>query len=114
MKNEQDRYQKIGIKIKSARENVGLSQRELAEKIGFDSATSISLIESGSRKVRIEDLESIAKILSYPLAFFLDNEQKSQEADILVALRSTKNIREDDKKVIEGIIKMAQDKYGRK
>ena len=37
----------IGIRIKEAREAVGISQKALADAVGFESATAISLIEAG-------------------------------------------------------------------
>ena len=61
MKSE-DTYPQIGKRIKDAREKEGLSQKSLAEAVGFESATAISLIESGERRVSIEDLDKIGMI----------------------------------------------------
>lgn len=57
MKNQEDRAKFIGAKIKEAREAAKRSQMELADALNFESATAISLIESGARNVRAEDLE---------------------------------------------------------
>lgn len=68
-------YKRIGAKIREAREEANISQKELASKIGYESATAISLIESGDRKVSVDKLEKAAKILRKNIVFFLaDNE----------------------------------------
>ena len=46
--NNDKRYREIGENIRNARENANISQLDLAKKIGFGSATAISLIESGN------------------------------------------------------------------
>ncbi len=56
MKNEKLTYTLIGSKIKDARQEANMSQKQLAELVGFDSSTAISLIEAGQRKVSIEDV----------------------------------------------------------
>ena len=54
---------KIGV----AREKAGLTQAELAERIGTDQA-SISRIESGARNITLETLAKIAKVLGLRVA----------------------------------------------
>ena len=66
----------IGAKIREAREATKKSQKELADALGFESATAISLIESGERKVRVEDLEKIARFLDRDIKFFIGQENK--------------------------------------
>ena len=46
MKTSKDRYKFIGARIKEAREALSMSQKSLAEALGYESATAISLIES--------------------------------------------------------------------
>ena len=53
---------KIGV----AREKAGLSQAELAEKLGTDQA-NISRIESGARDITLETLAKLAKALGLKL-----------------------------------------------
>ncbi len=85
MKNQKSKYKFIGSKIKEARELADLSQMDLANKVGYESATAISLIESGERKVSIKDLEVIADVLRRDIKFFLGIAEK---ADIRFALRA--------------------------
>lgn len=102
MKDEKDKYKLIGSRIKEIRLQKGISQKELAEKVGFDSATSISLIESGERKISIVDLEKTAQFLNEELSYFLDSEPK-----IRVAFRA-EGLDEKDAEAIQHIIEIAK------
>jgi len=97
MKNEVEKYRYIGQKIKEARDAASMPQKELADKIGFESATAISLIESGERKVSINDLAKIADILHRDIKFFLGQEEK---ADIRFALRADEDLSKKDQEEI--------------
>ncbi len=95
MKSE-DKNTFIGKKIRQARDEAGLSQKSLAEALGFETATAISLIESGERGISVEFLEKVAGIFHKDIKFFLG--QDEQKVDIRVALRADKNLtsREED------------------
>ena len=97
MKTSEDRYILIGKKIKEARESMRWSQRQLAEAIGFETSTAISLIEAGERRVAIEDLEKIAEVLHKNIKYFLGGEEK---ASLRFALRADKNLSPKDKERI--------------
>ena len=99
MKNKDETYKYIGGKIKEAREAEGMSQKQLAEKTGFESATAISLIESGERKVSIEILEKVAKVLQHDINFFM-GDHKLPSTNIRYALRADKKLSGDDQKEI--------------
>lgn len=107
----QDRYQKIGQRIREAREGAGLSQKELAEKLDFGSATAISLIELGERRVSVEDLEKIAQILHVDIKIFLDLE--SEKSDFSYALRVRKDLSPAAKKQILDFIEFVKTKDGK-
>lgn len=95
----EDLYKLIGERVKSARESAKMSQKELAEKIGFETATALSLIETGDRKISVEVLQKIADILHYDLNYFLGKEEKNS-VNIKVALRADKNLTSADKQQI--------------
>ncbi len=67
-----DQNQKvIGRRIRAAREEAGLSQEELGEKVGY-SAMGISHLENGDRKIKIEDLQKIAEAIEAQIAYLLE------------------------------------------
>lgn len=53
----------IGEKIRLKREELGMSQDELARKCGYASRVSISKIESGQRDVPRDKIETFARAL---------------------------------------------------
>ncbi|HLV18438.1 MAG TPA: helix-turn-helix transcriptional regulator [Pseudomonas sp.] len=61
------------MNLKQAREQAGLTQIELAERVGCDQSV-ISRIESGQRAVTLQRLKHIAKALGVPLAQLLADE----------------------------------------
>lgn len=102
MITQMKKYKLIGGRIKKVREAAKMSQKKLAKAIGFETATSISLIESGSRRVATEDLEKIADILQTDIKFFLG--QKTDKADLRFALRADKELSATEKdKILEFI-----------
>lgn len=103
-----NKYELIGSKIKEARESKKMSQLELAKLIGYESATAISLLESGARRISIEDLEKIAKILLKDLNYFLDYNNKN--IDFEYALRADKKLSIDDKEEILNFIEYIKSK----
>jgi Zn-dependent peptidase ImmA (M78 family)/DNA-binding XRE family transcriptional regulator len=70
---ERDLYRQIGRRIKDARENLGISQEELARQMGYTSPATISHFETGNRKVSVGDLQHISKILGIPLELFFES-----------------------------------------
>lgn len=64
----------IGQRIKEARKNAGLTQRELAEKSGTATGT-IQQYELGKRQPRIEQLQAIASALGVTTNYFLTGEK---------------------------------------
>lgn len=96
-------YKLIGEKIKSARESANMSQKDLAEKVGFESATALSLIETGDRKISIEVLQKIAEIFHLNLNYFLGKDD-TKPVNLKHALRAEKNLSFSDKNQILGFI----------
>ena len=107
MKNPEDKNKFIGSKIREARETAQKSQKDLADAVGFESATAISLIEAGERKVRVEDLEKMSEFLHRDIKFFLGIEEKQ---DIRFALRADNNLSKKDQDEILGFIDFVKNK----
>ncbi|HPD58210.1 MAG: helix-turn-helix transcriptional regulator [Smithellaceae bacterium] len=83
-------YKNIGQRIQKAREEAGLSQEELATKLGLTQA-ALSNYELGKRRLYLANIEQIARELNKPLNYFLEdtvetiktNEKKAQDETIL-------------------------------
>ncbi|MBN1366621.1 MAG: helix-turn-helix domain-containing protein [Dehalococcoidales bacterium] len=71
-----NRNKQIGAKIKVARLELGMSQRELGKLYGSSDVT-ISDMERGDREANVEALERLAHILGKPLEWFLKDDAKN-------------------------------------
>ena len=68
-----DRFQRlIGERIRFAREEAHLSQKQLADRLGFKDRQILSNIEAGQRRVSAEELLLFIKELGRSLEFFSD------------------------------------------
>jgi transcriptional regulator with XRE-family HTH domain len=63
--------QQAGRWLKSLREARGMSQRDLALKIGFEYYTFVSQLESGRGRVPPAQYEAFASALNYPIRDFV-------------------------------------------
>ncbi len=109
MKNEQKNITNIGARIKAARDERGLSQLELAQALGFQSATAISLIENGDRKVTAGILQELSAVLHRDIKYFLGEDENSP-VDVQTALRADKDLTKEDKDAILRFIELAKRK----
>lgn len=110
MKNIENKDQFIGNQIRIAREEAGYPQVAIAKALGFDSATAISLIEKGDRKLTAENLEKVADFLHKDVAFFLGRDEETIKLSLSYALRAAKDISDQDKKVIQSVIDLAKER----
>jgi len=83
-------WEDVGARLKSAREDLGLTQEEVAKRLDI-SRPAVSLIESGKRPVNSMELNALAKLYHRPLEWFLAGELKQ---DDLVVLLRAEQIRE--------------------
>lgn len=68
-------YKEIGRRLQKAREEAGLSQEELARKLGCTQA-SLSNYELGKRRIYSADLQRIGEILGKSITYFLENPEE--------------------------------------
>lgn len=89
MINTNNLYERIGSKVKQVRTEMGMSQKDLAEKVDFSSSTAISLIESGERNISIDVLQKIASLSRKNIEYFLNDEEKRtiQKEESRIAMR---------------------------
>ena len=98
----------MGGRIRATREERGLSQAQLAEALGFESSTAISLIEKGERGVNAVLLQRLGEVLHRSVNYFLGEPEKV--VDVKVALRADKNLSDSDKNAILRFIEAAKKK----
>ena len=110
MKTIENKDKFIGSQIKLAREEAGYPQVVLAKALGFDSATAISLIESGERKLTAENLDKVATFFHKDIGFFLGRDNETVKVTLNYALRASTDISDQDKKVIQSVIDLARNK----
>jgi len=105
-------YQNVGEKIKSFRKKKRFSQKELAEKLGKSSSTFINLIESGKRRVSLENLIMIADALETPLYSFLEQKDNhlSSDAILELALNSQPDLTSIQRNMILEFIRFLKEK----
>lgn len=69
----------IGNNIKRARELKGLTQDELAKRMGYKSRSTIARIENGDNDVSQSKLKKFAEILDVSIDFLLDDGNKKMK-----------------------------------
>lgn len=109
MINSEKRADLIGSRIQEARRRAGMSQMDLAKTVGFESATAISLIENGERRIAVDTLERIASVLNEDVKSLLG--QEMDDVPVLVALRKDKYIGQAEKDYIATFIENAKRQY---
>lgn len=84
----------IGTKIKERREELGMSQDELALRMGYKSRSTITKIEKGINDVVQSNIVKFAEVLSTTPAYlmgWLDEETEKNNdtiADVVVRMRT--------------------------
>lgn len=89
----------LGERIKKKRNEAGLSQLELAEKMHKSSAAYIAYIEGGDRNISSIDLMRLAQVLGTTVSELLGEQR--EEVSFLGALRSLNVLSNEDKEKIE-------------
>lgn len=71
----------IGNRIKSKREELGLSQEELKNKTGYSNRSMIARIERGDINITSSKIEAIAKALDTTPAYIMGWEEAESEGE---------------------------------
>ena len=69
----------IGDRVKERRKELGLTQEEVAKKIGYKSQSTIAQIEDGTNDVTLPKVELLAKALQTTPGFLMGWEQEEEE-----------------------------------
>lgn len=75
------RTESIGSRIRELRESVGMSQEELAIKIGYKDRSTIAKIELDARNLTQSKIKSIADVLHVTPAYIMGWDQSIQNED---------------------------------
>jgi len=106
----------VGRKIEEFRLAKGFSQVQLAELIGKDSANAISYFEAGLRKVSIDDLIKIAKVLERTVNDFLPKiaTEHLEPKEFAIKLRANydKLDKETEKSILD-FTELAKKRFGK-
>lgn len=73
----------INDRIKYFREKAGMSQQELAEKVGFKTASAVNKIELGLRNLNLDKINAFALALNIPPALLLGWEPDELDKKVL-------------------------------
>lgn len=109
MKNNDNSAKFIGARIRTVREDMGMSQMDLAKLLGFESSTAISLIENGERSISTENLVRLEKIFHRSVKYFLGLEE--EKVDLTFALRAEKDLSKEDQTAILRFIAVAKQNH---
>lgn len=74
-------YRNIGMRIQQAREQLGLTQEELAARLGC-TQSALSNYELGKRRLYLVGLEQMAQLLGKPLSYFMESPANSVEDEL--------------------------------
>lgn len=101
-------YYEIGQRIRKIRKAYGLSQEELAEKIGI-STTHMSHIETGNTKLSLSVLVSIATILEVQTDDLLFEQASASRSSTLNEIASSLDkCSSQELKIIQDIVRAAK------
>lgn len=104
-------YKDIGYRIQIAREEAGMNQKELSEKLGISQST-LSNYEKGKRRLYLAQLQQIADALGRPIEYFLqplDNStltptspanKKDETQELLHIIRELAELPPEDRKSV--------------
>ncbi len=74
-----DAHMNIYDRIRFLRESKGMSQQELAEKIGFKTASAVNKIELGLRDINQTKIIAFSKALGVTPAYLLDGDESEDK-----------------------------------
>lgn len=97
----------IANRVKLARELAGLSQGQVAKKLGMHRPT-ISEIEAGRRNIKSEELSTFAKLYGVEISWLADGviTETKIDKEILAAARELSSMTDKDINTLVNTIKM--------
>lgn len=99
-------------RIKSLRESKGLTQEDLALKVGYKSRSAINKIEAGIRDINQSQVVEFAKALDTTPGYLMGWEDA--EEPITIAAHATEDLTEEEQKEVLEFIKFVKSKRSEK
>lgn len=102
----------LGSKIKSLRENMGLTQEELGKKVGYTSRSSINKVENGDVDLPRSKIIAFAHALNTTPAYLMGWDEPPEEPeilekfpdDIVILARGAKTLTKDQIDLVKNLI----------
>jgi transcriptional regulator with XRE-family HTH domain len=91
---ETESQKQLATRLREAREYLNLSQQFVADKTGIP-RSAVSDIERGVRKVDSLELRKLARLYTYPVGYFLGEEEAGD--DVRMLARAVTDLTEDDR-----------------
>lgn len=91
--------ERLGRRLKEAREFLGLSQESVATAMDLPRAT-ISAIEAGKRKVSGTELKRFAELYKRNIDFFFAESAKEDDQIAVALFRATRDLKETDREQV--------------
>lgn len=96
MENSDAKRQAIASRLKVARERAGLTQGQVAKKLGLH-RPSVSEVEAGRRGVSAEELAAMAKLYEVSVDWLTGTEEPNPDRDRLeLAARELSKLKKED------------------
>lgn len=91
--------QKLGIRLREAREYLGLSQDEVAKYLNIP-RTALSHIESGQRRIDALELKKVSQLYKRPVAYFTGESEveSGMPEDVAHLARAAAGLSEGDRR----------------
>lgn len=93
----------LGNKVKLRREQLGMSQEELAFKMGYKSRTSINKIENG-RPVSQKIIVRLAEVLQVSVHYLMGWDEEEKEKP---AAETGSELSEKDREIIDRVMRLS-------
>ena len=109
-----DALKNLAMRLRWAREQAGLSQGQVAQKMGLHRPT-VSQIEAGQRNVRIDEFESFSQIYGVSREWLVSGDDVLPgvgDPRIQLAARELSRLKKDDLDTILRLIQALRDNEG--
>lgn len=86
----------IGDKIKQRRTELGWSQRELANRMGYNNHSTLTRIENGKVDIPQSRIVQFSEVLSVPISYLMNWEEEMQTQPVEMAERHFEMVMDAD------------------